>query len=74
MPDTDIPFTATLERKKEREGFYEFGGMIPHEITSGSERGNTRNEGRTQVVLAAEIRRRDRRAAWEVEEKQCDIN
>ncbi len=28
-PVLTIPFTATLERKKEREGFYEFGGMIP---------------------------------------------
>jgi nucleotide-binding universal stress UspA family protein len=28
-PVLTIPFAATLERKKEREGFYEFGGMIP---------------------------------------------
>ncbi len=28
-PVLTIPFTASLERKKEQDGFYEFGGMIP---------------------------------------------
>ncbi len=57
-PVLTIPFTAALHPKKVREGFYEFGEMTSMKTLKVPIRDKARNEGYTQVELAAKVRRR----------------